>query len=301
MKQQQKAAVALGLFDGVHMGHRAVLKAAAEKKAEGYLPCAFTFPAEMVAFKKKADAQLSAEQRYLYTTEQKQMLLLEECGMEQVLCPQYADVCGMDGESFVKEILLGQLNAGVACCGGDFRFGKHAGWGVKELEQFGNTFGFSVIVVPDVCCGEKRISSFRIRRAVANGDMEAAAAAACPYFLFLPVVHGQRLGRTIGFPTLNQVFEEGQLVPKYGVYASETYVEGSWYPSVTNIGMKPTVGYTGNPLAETYIDGFSGDLYGQTLRVRLKRMLRQEQHFDSVEALTVQLQKDLQQSRLTAL
>ena len=111
------------------------------------------------------------------------------------------------------------------------------------------------------------------------------------------VVHGAQLGRTIGFPTLNQVFAEGQLVPKFGVYASKTCVDGVDYPSLTNIGMKPTVQYDGLPLAETYVIGYAGDLYGKVVPVSLLRFLRPEQKFASVEELTAQMQRDLASCR----
>ena len=280
-----RTAAALGLFDGVHLGHRAVLRAAAEQSAKGLLPCVFTFPPLFAARKGGAG--------YIYDDEEKNFMLTESCGIEKIFSHSFADICGMDGESFAREILRGEMNAAFVCCGGDFRFGIGASCGIRELRSFGEKYGFTVQAVDDVYCGGRRVSSTEIRLMLTAGDMEGADAfLGRPYTIMKNVSRGAQLGRTIGFPTANQVFGEGQLVPRFGAYASKAMINGKWYPSVTDIGRKPTVDYGGAPLAETYIHGFSGELYGSSLHVELLRFLRPEMRFGSVEELKRQRAAD---------
>ena len=268
--EKKYSAVALGLFDGVHLGHRAVLKAAAVQKQQGLMPCAFTFPSESAAKKGTGG--------FIYGDSEKADILTEECGIERIYSPPFADICGMEGAEFAEEILRGELNAAFVCCGNDFRFGKGASCGTAELRSFG-----------------ERVSSTLIRRLLAEGDTERAnTLLGSPYTIMKTVSRGAQLGRTIGFPTANQLFDAGQLVPRYGVYASLTVIDGKSYLSMTDIGMKPTVDYGGAPLAETYIHGFSGDLYGSPLRVSLLRFIRPEMKFSSLDELKAQIGRDVQ-------
>lgn len=285
---QKPAAVALGLFDGVHLGHRRVLEMVRMQKERGLLPCVSTFAVETIQVKHGGILE------YLYPTEQRYRILTDDCGMEQVYQPDFAQVRDMDGTAFVERILLERFAAKHVCCGRDFRFGKGAAWGVQDLLHFGTVYGFTVEIVEDVLHDGQPISSRRIRQSLQQGDViTASTLLGHPYTIEQEVVHGAKLGRTIGFPTINQVFAAGQLVPKFGVYASETTVDGVIYPSITNIGRKPTVDYDGMPLAETYLIGAEGNFYGKKLPVALRRFIRCEQKFASVEALTAQMQRDL--------
>ena len=281
-----KTAAALGIFDGVHLGHREVLGTAAGQKEKGLMPCAFTFPPESTAFK--------GAEGYIYSSAEKEHILREHCGMEHILSPEFASVCGMEGEEFARDILAGELNAAFVCCGRDFRFGRGASCGAEELQAFGRRFGFRVQTVEDVCLDGVRVSSTEIRRLLLAGDVAGAdKLLGEPYMIRRTVTHGAQLGRTIGFPTINQVFEPGQLIPAFGVYASLTRTGGREYRSMTNIGVKPTVAYGGAPLAETYIHGFSGDLYGTAPEVILLRFIRPERRFSSTEELKKQIAADI--------
>jgi len=277
-------AVALGLFDGVHLGHRAVLDAVMHL---GKLPCVFTFRNEEAISKKGA--------QYLYPFEVR-CQIIRKCGIQEFYSPAFAEIRHMDGRTFAEEILHHGMNAQEVCCGENFRFGEYASCDVHHLEQFGKAFGFRVHVIPDVRKDGVKISSTEIRKLLSAGEIEKANDfLGQPYQIWQEVTHGAQLGRTIGFPTVNQIFFENQLVPKFGVYASETELsDGRIFSSLTNIGMKPTVDYQGLPLAETYIRDFSGDLYGKFLSVRLLRFIRPEMKFSSVEALMEQMTKDLQ-------
>ncbi len=285
------SAVALGMFDGVHLGHRGVLEFVRKQKQNGLKPSVFTFATESVGV--KHDASI----RYLYPTDQK-CRLLQKCGMERIYHPPFAEVCDMTGEEFVKTILVHRFSAGYVCCGRDFRFGRGAACTADDLRRFGERYGFTVQIAEDVLMDGQPVSSSRIRQYLLNGEIEQAnALLGAPYTIEQIVVRGAQLGRTIGFPTINQVFAEGQLVPCFGVYASESTVDGVTYPSLTNIGIKPTVHYDGQPLAETHLIGAKGDFYEKTVSVSLLRFLRPEMKFSSVEELTAQMQRDLLASR----
>lgn len=285
------SAVALGLFDGVHLGHRRVLELVLAQKSNGMRPSVFTFATESVGVKHNAALD------YLYPTEQK-CAMLRECGMEHISHHPFAEICDMEGEEFVREILVQRFAAGFVCCGEDFRFGRHAAWDTQDLRRFGAQYGFSVQTAKPVCVDGEIVSSSRIRSLLQSGEVsDAERLLGAPYSIELEVVHGAQLGRTIGFPTMNQVFADGQLVPRFGVYASRTVIDGVSYPSVTNVGRKPTVQYDGRPLAETYVIGAKGDFYGRTIPVALLDFIRPEQKFDSLEALTAQLHKDLEIAR----
>lgn len=283
-----RTSVALGLFDGVHLGHRAVLKTAAAQKMNGLTPCAFTFPPESTAGK-------NAE--YIYSDKEKQILLTSSCDIAKIFSPQFSEICMMDGDTFARSILRKELNAAYVACGKDFRFGKDAAWGIDELAGFGRKYGFTVQAVDDVCCGNERVSSTAVRKLLQKGELRRANLfLGEPYMIMKEISSGAQLGRTIGFPTANQLFSKGQLVPAYGVYASRTLYEGKWYPSMTNIGIKPTVSYGGAPLAETYISGFSGDLYGKTVQVVLLDFIRPEKRFSDLDELKQQIRRDVELS-----
>ena len=278
-----RTAVALGLFDGVHLGHRQVLRAAAAQ--EGLVPAAFTFQPSLTAFK-GADG-------FLYPAPLKEQLL-RECGTEVLYAPDFAEISGLSGESFVRDILHERMGAACVVCGRDFRFGKGAACDSGVLVQLCKQYGIRTELVDDVECAGGKVSSTRIRSLLAEGSIrEANALLGVPYRMQGQVLHGAHLGRTIGFPTVNLAFAEGQLVPCFGVYASETVTPQGHFLSVTDIGVKPTVGYAGLPLAETHILGFAGDLYGQEITVFLTDFLRREQRFDSLESLTAQLHSDI--------
>lgn len=281
--EKRKSAVALGLFDGVHLGHRAVLKLAVES---GFVPSVFTFNPSAVTKK--------SESGYIYGSYERSKLL-RECGIEKILSVGFSDLCSLSGEEFVKNILIDEMNAGFVCCGNNFRFGKNASCGVNELREFGRKYGFDVAVADDVVYEGETVSSTAIRNMLMNGDIiKAWQFLDEPYTINKKVVHGAELGRTIGFPTINQIFSKGQLVPKFGVYASQVLIDGYYYRAMTNIGMKPTVNYGGMPLAETHIIDFSGDLYGKYVRLNLMEFIRPEQKFGSLDELKRQITEDME-------
>lgn len=284
-----KRAVALGIFDGVHLGHRRVMKITADTADSGFLPSAFTFRSDTIRQKQGRSLE------YIYTDENKKRII-GSLGINEVFSEDFSSLKGLSGEEFVREILLKRLNTGTAVCGGDFRFGHNAMCGADDLVRFGKDYGFAAIIVPEERLNGERVSSRCIRELLLDGDVKGASVLLgdC-YSIFAEVVKGAQLGRTIGFPTINQLFGEGQLVPACGVYASTAVIDGKRFPAMTNIGVKPTVGYGGAPLAETYIHGFSGDLYGKCFPVELKKFIRPERKFGSLDELKNQINADVEQ------
>lgn len=286
--ERKKTAVALGLFDGVHLGHRAVIDAALAQRENGLTATVFTFEPECVLRKSGGSSG------YIYTRTEKEILLREQIGVDDIVSPPFEQLCSLSGEKFTREVLSGQLNAAYVCCGDDFRFGRNAACGARELTDYGRRYGFAVEVVSPVEYGGSAVSSSRIRELLQSGDITAAnELLGSAYFINATVTDGNHIGRTIDFPTINQEFAEGQLVPRYGVYSTHANVGGRVLPSVTNVGVKPTVGGVDRPLAETHIIGYSGDLYGKNVDVCFSGFIRPERKFGSLDELKAQIAADI--------
>lgn len=283
---EEKTAVALGYFDGLHLGHVGVIQTAMAQT--GLKPAVFTFncdttlpkfrgPEDIIGFENKCE-------------------LMEKMGVKYLYAPDFAEVCKLTDEEFVKNILIDKLNAGFACCGSNFRFGK-GGCGTPErLAEIGKRYGMRVGVVQDICLDGKMISSTRIREHIRIGEIEEANRL-LGYELWyrLPVIKGNQLGRAIGFPTINQLIPETNIIPRYGVYKSFVEINGKQYHGITNIGVKPTVANRRDGtgvVMETHIIGFDGDLYGQNIAVALVRFIRPEQKFSGLDELEQQIVRD---------
>lgn len=197
-------------------------------------------------------------------------------------------------ETFVERMLAGELRAKALCCGFNFRFGKDAVGTTADLSRIAKNHGMVVRVANPIDYDGQAISSTRIREALQQGDMVSAdAMLGRPFSFDFPVVSGDRRGRLLGAPTLNQPFPEDYMLPRFGVYASLAFVEGRWHTAVTNLGIRPTV-QSPIPLAETCILNYKGDLYGQRVEVALIRFIRPEKKFDSFEALSKAIHEDAQ-------
>lgn len=284
-KTPEKSAVALGIFDGVHSGHRLIFSIVKGCCKKGLVPAVFTFKTESVKIKRGEPFE------YIYTNEQK-LRLIEKLGIEYIMCPDFDDVREIAGEEFVREILVERMNVGAVICGDNFRFGKNAACGVAELEDFGKKYGFETQVIR---LDENRFSSKQYREMLKEGKVNEAyiCGSGVPYTIYAEVAHGNKIGRTLEFPTINQQFGKGQLVPRRGVYRTFTKIEGKTYNSVTNIGVKPTVEKDIRPLAETHILDFEGDLYGRKVEVVFVGMIRDERKFSSLDELKKQVLADI--------
>ncbi len=279
-------AVALGLFDGVHLGHRRVIMQAVG--LEGLTAAVFTF--DRAAAKLKTDAHALCSER---RTKQ----LFEQLGVDEWLCADFEAYRDLSPEAFVAEVLVGQLGARHVVCGFNFRFGKHGAGDTAALTALCERYGVKTTVVEEVADKHGTISSARIRRLIENGDVEEASRLlGHAVMIDSEVVHGQALGRTLRFPTANQLLAPDAVRPRFGVYASTVVIDGVTHYGVTNVGMRPTVGADA-PLAETWIEDFDGDVYGQSLQVVLTHFLREEMRFDSVESLKAQIERDRASAR----
>lgn len=289
MEMRRKAA-ALGLFDGVHAGHRAVISRVLQLSEEKRIcPAAFTFKTETVDAKKLGDG-------YIMHSDRKRRLLYE-AGLEYVVMPDFKEMKDMSDVKFVEIVLKDVLLADFVVCGEDFRFGRGARSGVNELKAICAKYGIEVTAASDVTDknGDK-ISSENIKKLIASGKIEYANFLMGNNFqIESEVFKGNRIGRTLNFPTVNQHIPKGQVVPLFGVYRTEIEVDGKTYAGITNIGIKPTVQEPpSKPTAETHIPGFDKDIYGKSVTLSLLDFIRPEKKFESFPALADQIRKDIQ-------
>ena len=272
-------AVALGLFDGVHRGHQAVIRAAADCAPE-LMPAVFTFrfDTRAVVTKKQFGTLLRPELK---------AKKLEENGIRFMLEPPFSTIMKMEPESFIQGILFNFMHAKAVFCGEDFRFGKNAAGDTRLLRAACQKNGVRFEIVRPVLDDGVPVSSTRIRAALREGDVPLAnRLLGSPYMTCGTVVHGRHMGHSLGFPTINQLFSPEDLIPRFGVYATIVEVGGKEYVGATDIGVKPTVGDGYAPAAETFILDFDGDLYGRNIVIRYYAFLRGEKRFDSLEELT---------------
>ena len=282
----------IGNFDGVHLGHQAVLRQLQLKGAELGLPaCVMLFePQPMELFVREgAPARL--------TRLRDKFLALQALGLDRLLCVRFGhDFANLEPDRFIQEILVARLGVRYLVIGDDFCFGRGRAGDFALLQAAGQRFGFEVVSTQSFCVAEQRVSSTRLREAL-RGDRlaEVHAMLGEPYTVSGRVAHGDKLGRTIGFPTAN-VHLKRRVTPVSGVYAVEVVFSGHTHYGVANVGTRPTVNGH-RPQLEVHIFDFSGDLYGRHIRVRLCHKLRDEKKFDSFAALQVQIHQDADTAR----
>ena len=270
-------AVAMGFFDGIHIGHRAVIEGAVRwARAQGAAPAVFTFglPTEN---KMKGKRLLSTADKHA---------LIESLGVEHYLCPEFEQIKGMSPEQFVLGIVR-DCHARALFCGENFTFGAKAAGNPDLLKKLCAPLGVEVVVVPMAQFEEKPVSSTRIRTALEGGDIPAAnAMLGMPYAIRFAVHHGAGLGRTLGVPTINQIYPNGFQMPRFGIYITRTKIGDQWYPSATGLGTRPTVNADETKVTcETFIPDFSGDLYGTDPVVEFHAYLSPSKKFETLDQL----------------
>lgn len=278
-----KTSVALGYFDGLHLGHRAVITAAVRGAGWRLTPTVFTFT-------QTPEVKIGEEGAVNILTPEMKSRLLTSMKVKQLYEVLFRDVVAMHPEQFVRAVLVDALQAKKVYCGFNYHFGRRGEAGVPELTDLCKKYDIEVHELDAVLYGKEPISSTRIKNCVLNGDMRSAAAMlGRPFSYDFSVVQGNQLGRTMGTPTINQIFPKEFLIPKFGVYASMATIQKKRYCGVTNIGVKPTVG-SEVPLSETWMPDYQGEeLYGQDIEVELIEFIREEKKFDSMEDLRKQI------------
>lgn len=281
---------ALGFFDGVHLGHQALLKECCRlADSQGAVPAAITFDAH-------PQSLFLPDPPVLLSTEADRRRLLHQYGIRVVhTLPVTRETMSIPWVQFVERLL--ELGASGFVCGDDFRFGHRGEGDSAKLRKFCEERGLPCVVVSEQTLNGKRISSTLIRSRIDSGDMESATRyLGHPHVLTGTVVHGQQIGRKLGFPTANLLIPPSVAVPKYGVYACRAVVDGKSYPAVTNVGTRPTVAGTGVTV-EPWILDFEGDLYDRQIRVEFYYFLRPEMKFPNLEALKAEILRNADQTR----
>lgn len=288
-KPSRKTIVTLGTFDGVHLGHFAILdkicNIAKQENLESVLLTFFPHPRLIVSN--------DSEIKMLNTMAEKAMLL-EKKGIQNFIIHPFDKLFSeLSPREFVEQVLIKQLNIQKIIIGYDHKFGKNRAADFNDLIAFGKEFGFEVEEIPAKQVDEVAVSSTKIRNSLLEGNISLANAyLGYSYMLSGIVVKGNQLGRTIGFPTANiEVSENYKLIPKNGVYVVSAIVNNQTIFGMMNIGIKPTVGEN-VPTIEVHLLDFSEDIYGQEIQVNVIERLRDEQKFESFEALKSQLEID---------
>ena len=283
----KNTAVAMGYFDGIHIGHQFLIEQMTEYATKNNLDKAvFTFT-KTVKLGHKGKDILSVYQK---------VNIMKDMGIDLFYSPDFLEFASLTPQQFVDDVLIKSMGAKAVFCGESFCFGKNRAGNVQVLRELCSTRNVEVFIVPTVELDGVTVSSTEIRTALENGDIENAnSMLGRTYAIDFEVVHGKKLGRTLGTPTINQIFPNSMCTPKEGVYITVTEVNGERYPSATGFGNRPTV--NGNSLScETTLAGFSGDLYKKNIKVEFYKYLYATQKFENVQQLKDMIQSALKKS-----
>ena len=291
----------IGNFDGVHRGHRAMLARLVEKARELKLPCSvLTFEPHPREFFEAANAQARSNPAPTRLTRLREKLeLISEAGVDRVHVLRFdARLAALTPERFVEDVLLRGLGVRWLLVGRDFRFGAKRAGDFAALQEAATRRGFGLEAMDDVMEGGQRVSSSAVRAALAQGDLAAAARLlGRDYSMSGRVAHGEKLGRTLGFPTANMVLRRRP--PLAGIFAVEAELEETHavLRGVASVGRRPTVKEYAPPLLEVHLFDWNGDLYGRHLRVKFLHKLRDEEKYDGLEALRSAIAGDVKRAR----
>ena len=280
----------LGKFDGLHRGHMKIFRRAREI-ARSY-SCNFS----VFTFSISPQSILGQRTNTVLTTSPERKIMIEKAGADVMAeCPFNDELKNMEAEDFITEVLLKRFKAKAVITGRDFRFGKNRRGNAEILRDLAARYGFYTEAVAKEKDGDRDISSTYIREEIEAGNLETAARLlGYDYFIKGEIVEGEKLGRTIGFPTANIIPAPEKLLPPFGVYSSVVRIGDKTCRSITDIGTKPTV--NGKRVgAETFILDFEKDIYGQEISVALLHFMRGEKKFSSVDELKKQLKNDIKE------
>ena len=283
-----ETAIALGKFDGIHVGHQLLIDGLKQERLKGRQALVFTFGDSPVS------VLSGGSKKNIYTAEEK-ALYFSQLGVDVLLeYPFTKEFAAFSPENFVEQCLVKQLGVKAIYVGEDFHFGRGRSGNVRMLKVMGKEYGFEVHAIPKKTQHGKVVSSTAVRDMLESHFWIANEMLGNPYFVYGEVVHGNHLGHTIGFPTINQTIPEQKLIPSFGVYASRVFIDGYYYNGISNLGQKPTIEGEHQVGLETHILNFDGDLYGRKLQVELLFYIRPEEKFASVNELKMQICNDIE-------
>ena len=298
---EEAAAAAIGKFDGFHRGHQKLLGQLKHQQEKGLRSVVFTFvPSPAAFFSRETIQELS-------TLEEKRRIF-QNAGVDYLVeYPFYREIADMEPETFIREVLVNRIRAKCVVAGEDVSYGRQGAGDYQLLRRLAPEYGYDVILIDKVLYEGREVSSTYVREQVGKGSMELAAALlGSPYQVSGEIIHGRKLGRTIGMPTVNLLPPQDKLLPPRGVYYSHVYLhsrtggmpyDGKRLAAITNIGTKPTVDQRSVMGVDTYIYDFDSDVYGDEMEVCLLKYKRPEMRFDGVDALKAQMAADIADGR----
>lgn len=288
----KKTAIALGKFDGIHIGHKKLIESIVALKNKGFLSLVFTFDIQAASF-------FGGKEIKEITTIAEKRVIFENMGVDILVeFPLNEKTAATMPEEFIKDILIKKLNMGYIIASYDISFGYKGMGNAALLERFSKEYEYEVNIIDKVMYLDKEISSTLIREKIEEGNMEAVSKLlGHPYSFASRVSTGQRLGHKLGMPTMNQYPDEAKILPPFGVYYSNVIYEGLVYPGITNIGIRPTVSDNMKVSVETYLYDFDKDMYGVMIETELLSYKRKEMKFGSKEELVKQMSIDLADGR----
>lgn len=290
---KEKTCIALGNFDGVHNGHRALIEHCIKySKADKLKSCIYTFNEHTTHF-------LGNEKKLITTTDER-IDIFRALGCDTVVLDDFESVKEMTPEEFCESIIVSRLNAKAVICGENYSFGKGGKGNVSLLTELLSERGIEIIVQPSVDFNGRVLSSTLVREYIMNGNIELAnKLISRPYSISGEVIHGKKLGRRLGYPTLNMTVPSCKVMPSYGVYASVTMLDGKLRTGITNIGKRPTVDSDTDSTitCETHLIDYYGDDYGKNVTVFLLKFLRDETRFKNIDELKEGICADCKSAR----
>lgn len=285
---EKETAVAIGKFDGLHIGHRRLLEEILSFRRKGLAACVFTFdPAPSVLFGQSDGMEL--------TTKEEKRLLFERMNVDILIeFPMTAETAAIPPEAFIMDILVKRMNTRFIAAGNDLSFGAGGAGNADLLRRLAPALGFRVKIIRKICLDGREVSSTCLRSKVEAGDLVAAEKLmGMSYMVAGRVVEGRHIGRTLGFPTVNIIPGQSKLMPPDGVYFSSVRAGGRTYRALSNVGSNPTVAQDGPMRLESYLYDFDREIYGEDIEVYLHAFHRPERRFDDIEALRCQLEEDI--------
>lgn len=289
-KYLKNPVLTLGMFDGIHIGHQAIIHQLNEiaKKINGESILLTFEPHPRVVLGKGADDLM------LLTTLDEKIELLEKAGLKNlILHPFTQEFADLSSEEFVKELLVDKIGIHTIVIGYDHHFGKNRQGNFEQLNELSKKYGFQVVKISEVKSAENHISSTQIRNALLEGNLEFANSGLGRNFSFSgKVIHGDKIGRTLGFPTANLEIEPYKLIPGNGVYVVKVIIKDEIFKGLLSIGTRPTVTNSNEKRVEVYLLDFDQSIYDEIISVELLHKIRDDQKFDSMEDLVNQMNED---------